>query len=59
MTFSGTVSRQCTGIAILDDSAVENTENFFFSITSTDLAVILITSQAQINIMDDTVDSKF
>ena len=58
MTFNGTVSRQCTEIVILDDSAVENTENFFFNIISTDLAVTFGTSQAQINITDDA-DSKF
>lgn len=53
MTFNKTISRQCTGVSIIDDSAVENSENFSFSINSSDTAAQFSTSAATVVIQDD------
>lgn len=53
MAFDGAVSRQCTGVAIIDDSAVESSESFTFGISSLDNAVQFSTSAATVVIQDD------
>ena len=53
MTFDGAKSRQCTGVAIIDDSVVENSEIFTFSLSSFDNAVQFSTSAAAVVIQDD------
>ena len=48
--------RQCFEVNITDDSALEDTENFFLNLTlgeSSTVPVVIIPDSAQVNIIDD------
>ena len=51
--FNGSTSRQCAEVTIINDSAVENSEDFTISISSDDNAVQFGVSVATIVILDD------
>ena len=54
-----TGSTQCVGVTLVDDSIVEDTEQFSAQVTSTsEITLIASPSTATYSIVDDDVDSK-
>ena len=53
LTFDGNTDRLPVTITIIDDSILENTEDFFAVLATSDAAVSLSPEQATINILED------
>ena len=45
-------------VSIVDDNILEDTEVFFGSLTSTDLATVLNPDRTEVQIVEDSADSK-
>ena len=58
-TFGPGVSRRCVNVTIVNDDILEGAENFFSTLTTTDLDVILLPNEAQVVINEDPDDSMF
>ena len=52
-TSSGEPDVQCISIDIMNDSVLENTENFFVLLQTGDVSVTLTSSMAAVTILDD------
>ena len=50
---SGEPNAQCISIDIMNDSVLENTENFFVLLQTGDVSVTLTSSMAAVTILDD------
>ena len=58
-TFGPGVSRRCVNVTIANDDILEGAENFFSTLTTTDLDVILLPNEAEVVINEDPDDSTF
>ena len=58
LTFDGSTDRNCVTIPIVNDDALEATESFTASLTTSDPAVILNPDLARVDIFEDPNDSK-
>ena len=52
-TFGPGVSRRCVNVTIANDDILEGEEDFFSTLTTTDLDVLLIPNEAQVVIADN------
>ena len=59
LTFGPGVSRRCVIVTIANDDILEGAENFFSTLTTTDLDVILLPDEADVVINEDPDDSTF
>ena len=59
LTFGPGVSRRCVNVTIVNDGILEGAENFFSTLTTTDLDVILLPDEADVVINEDPDDSTF
>ena len=51
--FDADNSIHCVNVSIVDDEILEDTENFFGTLTTTDSAVLLIPDEAEVEIIED------
>ena len=58
LIFDGSTDRNCVIVAITDDDILEDTENFFGTLTTTDSSVTLTPDRAQVNILEDPDDGE-
>ena len=59
LTFDAVNDRRCVDVTIVDDSIVENTENFFGNLMTLDPGVRLSPDRAEIQIFEDPNDGKY
>ena len=58
LTFDGSTDRNCVTVPIVNDDALEATESFTASLTTSDLAVTLNPDLARVDIFEDPNDGK-
>ena len=58
LTFYGSTDRNCVIVVITDDDILEDMENFFGSLTTTDSSVTLSPYRAQVNVFEDPNDGE-
>ena len=56
LLFNQAVTRQCVNVPITNDDILENTENFFASLTTTVPNVVLNPARAEVEISEDPND---
>jgi len=59
IVFDADTSSSTELIAINDDNILENLESFFGNLNTNDSAVIIAPDSTRVDILEDTVDSKF
>ena len=53
LLFNDDVTRQCVNVSIVNDDILENTENFFASVTTTVQNVFINPARAEVEIRED------
>ena len=59
LTFGPGITRRCVDVTVVEDDIMENTENFFGSLTTTDTLLTLDPDVAEVVISEDSSDSEF